>query len=247
MKFICTLLCLSLCTLTFAQDNTFSLKASDGDILITPIQHATMMISYRDLNIVTDPTGGVEAFEGLSKPNLILITDIHGDHMNKETLTAMGAKDIQIVAPQAVADQLGEEFGDILILGNGESKELLGINIEALPMYNLPEDESSRHTKGRGNGYVLTIGGKRVYVSGDTEDIVEMRELKKIDLAFVCMNLPYTMDVDAAADATLDFLPNIVIPYHYRGKGGLSDIQKFKATVNEGSQKVNVVLLDWYK
>ena len=113
-------------------------------------------------------------------------------------------------------------------------------------MYNLTEERKNFHTKGRGNGYVVTLGGKRVYVSGDTEDIPEMRALKDIDAAFVCMNLPYTMDVDHAADAVLAFKPKIVYPYHYRGKEGMSDVEKFKTLVSK-EKAVEVRLLKWYK
>jgi len=90
-------------------------------------------------------------------------------------------------------------------------------------MYNLPEDADSRHTKGRGNGYIVMAGGKKMYISGDTEDITEMRALRGIDVAFVCMNLPYTMDVDQGADAVLEFKSKMVYPYHYLGQGGLND------------------------
>ena len=122
----------------------------------------------------------------------------------------------------------------------------MGLNIKAIPMYNLPESADSRHTKGRGNGYIVNFGGKNVYLSGDTSDIPEMRNLKGIDVAFVCMNLPYTMDVDAAASAVIDFKPGIVYPYHYRGQGGLNDVDKFKELVNKGASKVDVRLRQWY-
>ena len=101
------------------------------------------------------------------------------------------------------------------------------------------------HPKGRGNGYVLELGGKRIYVSGDTEDIEEMRQLKGIDIAFVCMNLPFTMTVEQAADAVLAFKPKIVYPYHYRGRGGFSDVEKFKQIVAR-EPSIDVRLLDWY-
>jgi L-ascorbate metabolism protein UlaG (beta-lactamase superfamily) len=113
-------------------------------------------------------------------------------------------------------------------------------------MYNLPETADSRHTKGRGNGYVINIGGKNIYISGDTEDIPEMRALKNIDVAFVCMNLPYTMDINQAASAVLAFKPKIVYPYHYRGSGGLSDVAAFKKMVNEKDPKIDVRLAEWY-
>lgn len=113
-------------------------------------------------------------------------------------------------------------------------------------MYNLPENADSRHTKGRGNGYVINFGGKNVYISGDTEDILEMRHLKNIDVAFVCMNLPYTMDINQAASAVLEFKPKIVYPYHYRGQEGLADVNAFRQRVNEGNKNIEVRLVNWY-
>ncbi len=113
-------------------------------------------------------------------------------------------------------------------------------------MYNLPETADSRHPKGRGNGYVLEMGDRHIYFSGDTEDIAEMRALKNIDVAFVCMNLPYTMDVNQAASAVLAFKPKVVYPYHYRGSGGLSDVEAFKKSVNDGDSKIEVRLRNWY-
>jgi L-ascorbate metabolism protein UlaG (beta-lactamase superfamily) len=120
------------------------------------------------------------------------------------------------------------------------------LNIEAIPMYNLREEASQYHPKGRGNGYVITLGTERIYISGDTEDIPEMRNLKNIDIAFVCMNLPYTMTVERAADAVLDFKPKTVFPYHYRGTDGLSDVSLFKTLVNSKNKDIEVVQLDWY-
>lgn len=113
-------------------------------------------------------------------------------------------------------------------------------------MYNLPESPDSRHTKGRGNGYILQLGGKKVYISGDTEDIPEMRALEGIDVAFVCMNLPYTMDINQAASAVLEFKPKIVYPFHFRGQGGLSDVEGFKKLVNDGDASIDVRLREWY-
>ncbi len=112
-------------------------------------------------------------------------------------------------------------------------------------MYNLTAERLKYHKKGRGNGYVITLNMKRIYISGDTEDIVEMRSLKNIDYAFVCMNLPYTMTVDKAASAVLEIKPAVVIPYHYRGKGGFSDIERFKTLVSK-NKDIEVKLLNWY-
>lgn len=123
---------------------------------------------------------------------------------------------------------------------------MMDVAIEAIPMYNLRKEALKFHEKGRGNGYILTLGGERVYISGDTEDIPEMRNLENIDIAFVCMNLPYTMTVESAASAVLDFKPKKVYPYHYRGTEGLSDVGKFKTLVNEGDSSIDVIQLDWY-
>ncbi len=130
----------------------------------------------------------------------------------------------------------------MIVLNNGDNKMVEGIRIEAIPMYNLPEAADAFHTKGRGNGYVLTMGGKRVYLSGDTEDIPEMRNLKNIDVAFVCMNLPYTMNVEQAAQGVLAFKPKVVYPYHYRGQ----DVNTFKSFVNNADPSIDVRLLNWY-
>jgi len=113
-------------------------------------------------------------------------------------------------------------------------------------MYNLREEALKFHEKGRGNGYILTLEDQRIYISGDTEDIPEMRTLKNIDKALVCMNLPYTMSVESAASAVLDFKPITVYPYHYRGTNGLSDVAKFKTIVNKNDANIKVKLLEWY-
>ena len=219
----------------------------EGDIKIIPIEHATAIIEWKDVVLYIDPTGGASAFETQKKPTLILITDIHGDHLNIETLDAIKSSNAKIIVPQAVADELPENYSPQLeIMDNGSIKELSEISIEAIPMYNLRNEAKDFHVKGRGNGYVLTIDDQRIYFSGDTEDIPEMRSLENIDKAFVCMNLPYTMTVESAASAVLDFKPKQVYPYHYRGRPDVSDVAKFKNLVEAGNQGIEVVQLDWY-
>ena len=216
----------------------------DGELTIQPITHATLVLSYQGKNIYVDPTGGTTAFTGLAAPDMILLTDIHGDHLDPKTIDAINTAHAVIVVPQAVADKLPATIdrSKLVILKNGDKTTQLGVSIEAIPMYNLPESPTAAHTKGRGNGYVLTIGGKNIYISGDTADIPEMRALKNIDIAFVCMNLPYTMDVTTAASGVLAFKPKVVYPYHYRGQ----DTQKFKELVNAGDKSIDVRLRDWY-
>lgn len=222
-------------------------ETKKGSLLIQPITHATVVFTWNKKTIYVDPTGGAEAFAGLPAPTLILITDIHGDHLDLKTLAALHPTKAIIVAPKAVADQLPPELDErVAVLANGRHLDTLGLSIRALPMYNLPETPDSRHPKGRGNGYVLGLGGKNVYLSGDSEDIAEMRALRGIDVAFVCMNLPYTMDISQAASAVLAFQPRIVYPYHYRGQGGLSDVAAFKKAVAAGNPKIDVRLRNWY-
>lgn len=229
---------------THAQSDKF--QTNSGEVTIIPINHATLALKWGQEVIYFDPSGDHQLFKEVPKPTMILITDIHGDHLNLSTLDRMGAKDIQVVAPPAVADKIPRSYSKVRVLPNGQSIELSGVKIEAIPMYNLPESKDSRHPKGRGNGYVLTIAGKRLYISGDTADIPEMRALEDIDVAFVCMNLPYTMDVASAASAVLDFAPTIVYPYHFRGQNGLSDVGQFKETVTTGNKSIEVRLREWY-
>ncbi len=214
---------------------------------IIPIEHASAVILWGDTTIYLDPVGGAAAFEGQPKPDLILITDIHGDHLNVETLEGLDTDHAKIMAPRAVAEQLPKPFGArIGVLENGETGSHMGILVEAIPMYNLREEAKDFHVKGRGNGYVLEKDGIRIYISGDTEDIPEMRALEAIDLALVCMNLPYTMTVESAADAVLQFAPGKVYPYHFRGRPDISDVGKFRELVAKGNPEIQVIQLDWY-
>lgn len=206
-----------------------------------------MVLHLGDQVIYTDPVDRPEAFAQQPPPTIILVTDIHPDHMDVATLSALAKNNPVIVAPQAVADQLPEHLArSVVVLHNGEKITLKGIEIEAIPMYNLDESPNSFHTKGRGNGYVISAEGKRIYISGDTNATPEMKALQNIDVAFVTMNLPYTMSVEEAADAVLAFKPKVVHPYHYRGQNGLSDINKFKQLVEEKDAKIRVELLDFY-
>jgi len=222
--------------------------AQSQALTINPVHHAAIELEWNRLVILVDPAAGSERFKSFPPPDLILITDIHGDHLDTITLRGLDLGKARIIAPQAVMDLLPQDLKKITVpLANGASTEALGIGIEAVPMYNMPDPHDPRHPKGRGNGYVITLGGERIYISGDTEDIPEMRALRNIDVAFVCMNLPYTMTIYQAASAVLAFKPHIVYPYHYRGKDGLSDVGHFKELVADSNSAIEVRLVDWYK
>ena len=241
------LACLTLTAAIAQRPAADKIETSKGPLAIQPLNHATLALTWQGKTVYIDPNGGAKTFEGVAAPDLILITDIHGDHFNVETLNAIHASKATLVVPQAVADKLPDNLkSKAVILGNGENKSLLNISIAAIPMYNLPESADAKHTKGRGNGYVLTFGNKKVYISGDTSGIPEMRALKDIDVAFVCMNLPYTMDINEASQAVLDFKPKIVYPYHYRGQNGLSDTEAFKKLVSDKNKNIDVRLRNWY-
>ena len=234
------LLCsvLFLASFSHADDQAQVFPTSSGPVRITPLNHASTLIEAGGKFIYLDPAKPVD-FTSHPKADLILITDIHGDHMDPDSIKAISKTGTEILAPPAVV-QTVTAAKDI---ANGETKTWQDWTMQAIPAYNLkrgPAPGKLFHDKGRGNGYVLTYGGKRFYFSGDTEGVPEMRALKNIDVAFVCMNLPYTMPPEEAAQAVKAFHPKIVIPYHYRG----SDLSVFQKAL-EGSG-IEARLLDWY-
>jgi L-ascorbate metabolism protein UlaG (beta-lactamase superfamily) len=214
--------------------------AGAGEVFTyTPVSHATFVLQAGPATVYVDPVGAAADFAAFPPPDLILITHIHKDHLAPELVAALKKEQTAIIGPATVIEKLG--YGTVL--RNGESTTVAGLAIEAIPAYNLTAERLTFHPKERGdNGYVLSKDGVRLYISGDTEDIPEMRALKNIDIAFVCMNLPFTMTVEQAASAVNAFKPGKVIPYHYRGKEGMSDIAAFERLV----AGVKVEKLKWY-
>jgi L-ascorbate metabolism protein UlaG (beta-lactamase superfamily) len=213
-------------------------ETSAGAVRITPIHHASLLIEAGGKAIHVDPWSQGN-YDGLPKADLILVTDIHGDHLDAAQIAKLSTPATVVIAPPAVA----ETVKTAKVLRNGETTAWGGWTIEAIPMYNLtrgPSPGKFFHDKGRGNGYVLTYGGKRFYIAGDTEGIPEMRALRNIDVAFVPMNLPYTMPPEEAADAVRAFHPKVVYPYHYRG----SDLTVFSKAL-EGTG-IEVRIRNWY-
>lgn len=225
---------------------TDTIATSGGDLRITPIQHASLMLEFGGKVIHVDPVGRAD-YAGLPPADLILITDVHGDHMDRAMIDKLKKTGTIVVAPPAV----GQTITEAQTISNGEKKTFAGISIEAVPMYNLVREREPGvkfHEKGRGNGYILTLGDKRLYLSGDTECIPEMKALQNMDIAFICMNLPNTMPPSEAAECARAFRPKIVYPYHYRNTappGSMSDPQEF-ANALQGVQGVEVRLLKWY-
>jgi len=219
-----------------------SIATTKGELAIHAVQHASMVLKWDGKTIYVDPVGGSARYAAFPKADLILITHEHGDHFDAPTLSGIVQDNTVVMATATVRKQMNEKLGaQTQALANGQSKDIAGLTVEAIPAYNLTPERLKFHPKGIGNGYVLTLGGKRVYISGDTEDIPEMKALKNIDAAFVCMNLPYTMTVDQAAGAVKAFAPKIVYPYHSRG----SDLSRFKKEV-ESAPGTQVRILAWY-
>lgn len=218
------------------QVQTFDTAA--GPVRVTPIYHASVLLQAGGKNIYIDPVRPGN-FDGLPQADLILITHDHPDHMDPATISRLSKSGTTIMAPKAVAQTVTAADP----IANGEIKTWGAWTIEAVPAYNLkrgPGPGMLYHPKGHGNGYVLTYGGKRFYFSGDTEGVPEMRELKNIDVAFVCMNLPFTMTPEEAADAVKAFHPRVVIPYHDRG----TDTGVFQRDLQ--GTGIEVRILNWY-
>jgi len=226
------------------QAGTNMMAAPEGDIAIHPVSHASLVLETPAGVIYVDPVGDAAMYEAMPPADLILITHEHGDHYNAETLGALMGENTELVTNPAVFEMLPAELGErASAMANAESTEKLGMPIEAIPAYNTTEDRLQYHPEGRDNGYVLTVAGARIYIAGDTEDIPEMRNLENIDLAFVPMNLPYTMSIEQAAEGVLAFAPSIVYPYHYRG----SDVEQFRRMVQSTNSGIEVRLGDWYE
>ena len=224
-----------------AQEASFSHEVEGGQVAIHPVDHASFALETPAGVILVDPVGGAEAYADLPAPDLILITHEHGDHYDQPTLD--GLPEVPLIANPAVAGMLPEAMAArTTVMENGDTGEALGWAIEAIPAYNITEDRLQNHPEGRDNGYVLTIGGQRFLIAGDTEDTPELRALEDIHVAFLPMNLPYTMSVEQAADAVAAFAPDIVYPYHHRG----SDIEAFTRLVEEGGSGAQVVVAPWY-
>jgi len=219
---------------------TDTFTTSKGDLRVTPIHHATMLLEIGGKAIYLDPVGKDANYAGLPKADYVFITDVHGDHLDDAGIAAVKKDGTVLVGPPAV----NAKTPMTVVLKNGESKDFPDLRAEAVPMYNLvrgPDAGVVFHDKGRGDGYVLTFGDKRIYVSGDTECVPEIRALKKIDVAFICMNLPYTMPPSEAAECVKAFKPAVVFPYHHRG----SNLAEFQKPV-EDAHASEVRVRPWY-
>ncbi|KRA95601.1 hypothetical protein ASD83_18295 [Devosia sp. Root685] len=216
-----------------------TITTSEGDLVIRPVDHASLVLEWGGKVIYVDPVGGAARYEGLPAPTAILITHGHGDHFDVPTLEAI-AGSVPLVANEDVLGKLpGALQANATALVNGDSGEIDGVPLKAIAAHNTTADRMNYHPVGVGNGYILTFGDKQVYVAGDTEPTEDMLGLTDIAVAFLPMNLPYTMTPDQAVEAINVFKPGIVYPYHY----GDSDLSVLEAGVGEHTE---VRLRDWY-
>ena len=195
----------------FARD---VIETSRGELEIYFIGHASLLMRLDEHVIYVDPLGRLADFEPLPKADLVLITHYHGDHLDLAALSKIRKEETQVIVSAGCEGRLE----GAIVLRNGETRVALGLGIEAIPAYNLVhlrEDGEPYHLKGEGNGYVVEIGTTRVYIAGDTENVPEMKALKNIAVAFLPMNLPYTMTPEMVADAARAMRPGILYPYHY--------------------------------
>jgi L-ascorbate metabolism protein UlaG (beta-lactamase superfamily) len=198
-------------TAVFEED---TIKTSAGDLKITFLGHATLMFTFGGKVIHVDPVSNQADYAALPKADLILVTHEHSDHLDPKAIATLRKDSTTIVLTEKCAPKVTGGT----VMKNGDVRTVASISVEAVPAYNIVQKRPSGdpfHPRGDGNGYVLTFGDKRVYVAGDTENIPEMKSLKDIDVAFLPMNLPYTMTPEMVADAARSFRPKILYPYHY--------------------------------
>jgi L-ascorbate metabolism protein UlaG (beta-lactamase superfamily) len=218
-------------TLKYEED---MIPTPQGDLKITFLGHGSLILTFGGKVIQVDPYGEVADYSRLPKADLVLVTHDHYDHLDPKALQAILKPGTAVVAAKSCAGKVK----NAVIIGNGESTTALGLKVEAVPAYNIVNkrpDGNPFHPKGAGNGYIVTFGDKRVYIGGDTENIPEMKALKGIDVAFLPMNLPYTMTPEMVADAARAFKPKILYPYHF----GETDTSKLVKLL-QGDKEIEV-------
>ncbi|MEM5787202.1 MAG: MBL fold metallo-hydrolase [Syntrophobacteraceae bacterium] len=241
MKQILVLLAVLVSTIFFTISTSRAYETDTFDTLGGPLKigflgHASLLIEFNGKNIYIDPCSQFADFSKLPKADIVLFTHEHKDHFDMEALEAIRSENTLVVLTESCVRQYQEG----LVMRNEDVKIVQGIKIEGVPAYNIVHKRPSGfpyHPKGIGNGYIITFGDKRVYIAGDTEKIPEMNELSEIDIAFLPVNLPYTMTVEMAADAVKAIRPKVFYPYHY-GETDLSELEKLLKPLTEVEMRV---------
>jgi L-ascorbate metabolism protein UlaG (beta-lactamase superfamily) len=205
---------------------TNSIDTGNGPLEITHIGHGTLMVKFNEMIIHIDPFSRLTDYSKLPKADLVLLTHHHGDHLDPRALELIVTENTDLIFTEACKEKVKKG----IIMKNGDTKTIKGLKIEAVPAYNIIHKRKNGkvyHPKGEGNGYVVTFGNKRIYIAGDTENIPEMKALKNIDIAFLPMNLPYTMTPQMVVDAAKTFKPKQVYLYHFSPDNpALKDLEK---------------------
>lgn len=190
---------------------------TNGELTINFVKHASLFFEFDSKIIHIDPVSGMGNYNSYPKADLIFITHHHGDHLDINAINLIRKENTRIILTEK-CKEINEGLSDVIILKNGDFLTINGLEIEAIPAYNIENKRPNGepfHPKGEGNGYIITFGDKRVFIAGDTENTPEMKKLTNIDIAFLPMNLPYTMTPEMVADAAKAFKPQILYPYHY--------------------------------
>lgn len=222
------------------------LVTTNGDVVFHPVGHASFVMSWNGKMIYNDPTNGASPYVNFPSADVILVSHHHGDHFSPSTLQAVRKTNGVIIAPARVYNDSAMTASlrsNTIVLSYGMSTNILGMTVEAVAGYN------ANHLYTTNNSYVLTLGGKRIFISGDTGNTSEIRGLTDIDVAFVCINRPFTMTVSEATNCVRAFRPKIVYPYHYRDSSAFGN-----ATTNAAHFKqllgtdlgIEVRLRNWY-
>ncbi len=213
---------------TFEKD---TIATTDGNLIITFIGHGTLMFEFNDKIIHVDPVSREADYQKMPKADLVLITHEHGDHLDLNVLDIICEKDTKVIMTESCQKRGAEGT----VMHNGDTIDICGLTIKAVPAYNIVHKRKNGepfHPQGIGNGYVVNFADKRVYIAGDTENIPEMENLENIDIAFLPMNLPYTMSPEMVADAAKKFYPHILYPYHF-GKTNTNELVKLLEDTEE--------------
>lgn len=193
---------------------TDSIKTSKSDLVISFLGHASLMMAWDGKIIHVDPVSSEADYTALPRADVVLITHEHLDHLDVKAVGIIKTAATKIVGTSGVS----REIPGTVVMKNGDTQTIGGLKIEAVPAYNIVNMRAPGkpfHPKGVGNGYIVSFGDKRIYIAGDTENTPEMKKIRDIDIAFLPMNLPYTMTPEMVADAARAFHPKILYPYHY--------------------------------
>lgn len=223
---------LTITSMSFTQDlQTDTFETNQGDLLINFVKHASIYFEFNGKVIHIDPVTRMGKYETSPDADLILITHHHGDHLDLNAIELIKTQNTKIILTQKCQEMI-ESLSNKIVMKNGDVLKINQLEIKAMPAYNIVnkrDDESPFHAKGEGNGYVITFGDKRILIASDTENIPEIKNLQNIDIAFLPMNLPYTMTPEMVADAAKAFRPKIIYPYHY----GSTDTSKLIELLKE--------------